>query len=91
MGCRGTELDADTDGDGDDDGVVGSLWKEMGLKKERLLGLEGIKVLGQRGGFGSLVVNNRREDEIDEDIAVFGGQRIPERKREGWWLLLYLI
>lgn len=36
MGCRGTELDADTDGDGDDDGVVGSLWKEMGFKKERL-------------------------------------------------------
>lgn len=60
----------------------------MGLKKERLLGLEGIKVLGQRRGLGSLVVNNRREDEIEEDIAVFGAQRIPEtereREREGW-------
>ena len=39
----------------------------MGLKKERLWGLEGIKVLGQRRGFGILVVNNRREDEIEEE------------------------
>ena len=54
----------------------------MGLKKERLLGLEGIKVLGQRRGLGSSVVNNRREDEIEEDIAVFGAQRIPETERE---------
>ena len=51
--------------------------KRDGFKDKRLWGLAGIKVLGQRRGFGSLVVNDRREDEIEEDIAVFGAQKIP--------------
>ena len=48
----------------------------MGLKKERLWGLEGIKALGQRRGFGILVVNNRREDEIEEEDIFWN--------KEGW-------
>ena len=62
----------------------GQSLKRDGFKDKRLWGLAGIKVLGQRRGFGSLVVNDRREDEIEEDIAVFGAQKFPERKREGW-------
>ncbi len=48
----------------------------MGLKKERLWGLERIKALGQRRGFGILVANNRIEDEIEEEDIFWN--------REGW-------
>lgn len=41
----------------------------MVLKNERLWGFGDMKVLWERRGFGNLVVNNRREAEIeDEDM-----------------------
>jgi hypothetical protein len=58
----------------------------MGLKNERLWGFGDMKALWERRGFGNLVVNNRREAEIeDEDMGEWGSileQRIPERGRK---------
>jgi hypothetical protein len=55
----------------------------MGLKNETQWGCGDMKVLWERRGFGNLVVNNRREAEIeDEDMRECGSileQRIPQR------------
>ena len=64
----------------------------MVLKNERLWGFGDMKVLWERRWFGNLVVNNRREAEIeDEDMRESGSileQRFPER--DGRFRVIFL-
>jgi hypothetical protein len=59
----------------------------MVLKNERLWGFGDMKVLWERRWFGNLVVNNRREAEIeDEDMRESGFDFGAENSRERWIL-----
>lgn len=63
MGWRGVE------GGCEEEDMVGILWKVMGRRKEEKFGRFGKeRVLEVKDELGNLVVNNRNEEEIVEDV-----------------------